>query len=84
MKARNAAAATHGEHDDGARFEPVVELAAVEDDFEAAERQRDEQEAQPIDFQSAGEAFAALALEDFRLVDQPMHQRQRGRSRSAR
>ena len=64
-------------------FEPVVDLAAVEHDFEAAERQRDQGKSDPIDLQAAGEPLAAFALEHFRLVDQPMHQRQRERGRSA-
>ena len=59
--------------------EPIVDLAAVEHDFETAERRRDQREADPIDLQSAGQALLAFALEHLGLVDEPMHQRERSK-----
>ena len=35
--------------DDDGRVKPVVDLPAIEHEFEAAERQRDQREADPID-----------------------------------
>ncbi len=78
MKARNEIAGEHGERDDRAGPEPIVDLAAVEHDFKAGESRGDQGKADPIDLQSAGKTLFALALEHFRLVDEPMHQRQRG------
>ena len=44
------------------RCEPVVLLALIENDLEAAEKQCDQHEPDPVDVNAAGDALAALAL----------------------
>ncbi|WP_292578349.1 hypothetical protein, partial [Mesorhizobium sp.] len=71
----------HGRDDnegrDEGRGEPVVALAFVEKDFEAAERHRHQDEADPVDPQPLAQPLPALAFEDVGLDHQPLHERQR-------
>src|SRR6202034_1811924 len=72
-----SAGGNRGECDDIGRMEPVFDLAAIEHDFQTAERDRDQHKPLPIDPEPAGQALAALALEHIRFDHQPLHQDER-------
>ena len=84
MRKMNEQAAMVAKDDDRRRVKPVVDLAAVEHEFQAAEYQSNQRKSDPIDLQPAGKALCTLALEHVRLNDQPLHEHQRERCRKAR
>ena len=58
-------------------MKPVFDLAAIEHELQAAEGQRDQRKADPVDLEPAGQPFFAFPFEDFRLHHQPLHQHKR-------
>ena len=69
-----------GKGDDHVRAEPVVALAFVEHEFERAEPDRDQREADVVDAQSLAEQLPPLLFGAGGLVDQRADQKQRDQS----
>jgi hypothetical protein len=58
-------------------LKPVIFLALVENDIEAAEEQRDQYKSDPVDLQSAGQTLFPLLFQNSRFGDQPVHKENR-------